>query len=74
MKACDTTKLDSTKIFSKELLKGKIALVTGGSNGGMLRETVKAFLEHGCNGVALMSRNGEKLSKVASELQQQYPS
>ena len=74
MKACDTTKLDSTKIFSKELLKGKIALVTGGSNGGMPRETVKAFLEHGCDGVALMSRNGEKLQKVASELQKQYPS
>jgi hypothetical protein len=27
---------DSRKIWSAELLKGQVALVTGGSNGGML--------------------------------------
>ena len=61
-------KLDSRKIFSPELLKDQVALITGGSNGGMIKETAKSFLAHGCKAVVLMSRNAEKLSAVAAEL------
>lgn len=51
-----------------ELLSGKVALITGGSNGGMIKEIAKAFLLHGCFAVVLMSRKAEKLQAVASEL------
>ena len=34
----------------------------------MLKESAKAFLMHGCSAVVLMSRNAEKLSAVAAEL------
>ena len=60
--------LDSRKIYSTSLLEGKVALVTGGSNGGMIKETAKAFLLHGCTAVVLMSRKAEKLQAVAAEL------
>jgi NAD(P)-dependent dehydrogenase (short-subunit alcohol dehydrogenase family) len=33
-----------SSLFSPELLKDKVAIVTGGSRGGMLREIAKAFL------------------------------
>ena len=42
--------------------------MTGGSNGGMIKEIAKCFLKHGCRAVALMSRNAEKLQAVATEL------
>ena len=67
-KTVDVTKLDSRRIFSAELLLGKVALITGGSNGGMIKETAKAFLLHGCTAVVLMSRKAEKLQAVAAEL------
>lgn len=60
--------LDSRRIYSTSLLEGKVALVTGGSNGGMIKETAKAFLLHGCTAVVLMSRKAEKLQAVAAEL------
>ena len=68
MRKKDTSSLDSLKIFSPELLKGQVALITGGSNGGMIKETAKVFLLHGCSAVVLMSRNAEKLGAVAAEL------
>ena len=49
--------LDSSKIFHPELCKSKVALITGGSNGGMLSEIAKAFLKHGAAGVGLVARN-----------------
>ena len=60
-KQVDVASLDSRKIFSAELLKGKVALITGGSNGGMIKEIAKVFLLHGCSAVVLMSRKAEKL-------------
>lgn len=64
----ESAALDSRKIWSLELLKGQVALVTGGSNGGMIKEMAKCFLLHGCIGVVLMARNAEKLQAVAAEL------
>jgi len=64
--------LDSSKIFHPELLKGKVALITGGSNGGMLKEIAKSYLKHGAKAVALMSRNAQKLQAVADELTALY--
>ncbi|TNV76714.1 hypothetical protein FGO68_gene15574 [Halteria grandinella] len=37
--------------FSPELLKGQVAIVTGGSRGGMLKEIAQAYLQHGCKAV-----------------------
>jgi NAD(P)-dependent dehydrogenase (short-subunit alcohol dehydrogenase family) len=60
--------LDSTSIFHPELCKGKVCLITGGSNGGMLKEIARAFLRHGATAVGLLARNAEKLGKVTAEL------
>lgn len=68
MKQANTGTLDSLKIYSPSLLEGKVALITGGSNGGMIKETAKVFLLHGCSAVVLMSRKAEKLQAVAAEL------
>ena len=67
-KVVNTAKLDSRNIFSPELLQGQVALITGGSNGGMIKEIAKVFLLHGCTAVVLMSRKAEKLQAVAAEL------
>jgi peroxisomal 2,4-dienoyl-CoA reductase len=55
-------------LFSPELLNDKVAIVTGGSRGGMLKEIAKAFLQHKAKAVVLMSRNAEKNGEVAKEL------
>ena len=61
MKKFERSSLDTTKIWSPELLKGKVAFITGGSNRGMISEIAKAYLQHGAAGVALMARKAEKL-------------
>jgi len=62
--------LDSTKLFHPELMKGKVCLITGGSNGGLLKQTAQAYLQHGAKAVAIFSRNSEKHIAVAKELSQ----
>ena len=73
MKRFDRSTLQTTKIWSPELLKGKVALITGGSNRGMIYEIAKAFLQHGADGVALMARKADKLNEVVSELNEVSP-
>ena len=55
-------------LYSKELLKDKVALITGGSNGGMLQEIAKQYLLHSAKAVVLIARKKEKLEEVAAEL------
>ena len=55
-------------MFSPDLLQGKVAVITGGSRGGMLKEIAQAFLQHKAKAVVLMSRNQEKNEQVAKEL------
>ena len=52
-------------LFHPELMKGKVIIITGGSNGGMLKEIGKAYLLHQAKAVVLMSRNAEKNGAVA---------
>ena len=73
MQKFDKASLDTTKIWSRELLKGKVAFITGGSNRGMISEIANAFLQHGCAGVALMARKAEKLAEVVAELNATSP-
>jgi 2,4-dienoyl-CoA reductase [(3E)-enoyl-CoA-producing], peroxisomal len=49
-------------------MKGKVILVTGGSNGGMLSEIARAYLRHHAKAVYLMARKADKLEKVCSDL------
>lgn len=62
--------MDTTKIWSPELMKGKVLLVTGGSNGGMLSEIAKSYLRHGATAVYLMARKIENLEKVCAGLRE----
>ena len=43
-------------------------MITGGSNGGMLKEIARAFLRHGAVAVGLVARNATKLTKVVEDL------
>jgi NAD(P)-dependent dehydrogenase (short-subunit alcohol dehydrogenase family) len=61
MQKVDESTLDSMKIFHPELMAGKVILITGGSNGGMLKDMARAYLMHKAAAVVLMSRNAEKL-------------
>ncbi len=60
--------LDTSNIFHPELCKGKVILITGGSNGGMLKEIAKSYLKHGAAAVGLVARNEAKLAKVVADL------
>ena len=69
----DRSRLQTTKIWSPELMKGKVAFITGGSNRGMISEIAKAYLQHGATAVALMARKAEKLAEVVAELNAASP-
>ena len=60
-------------MFSNTLYSGKVILITGGSRGGMLKETAKQYLLHGARVVVLMSRSKEKNDAVCKELSQYGP-
>lgn len=51
------------------MCKGKVALITGGSNRGMLSEIAKGYLMHGAAAVGLIARKEDKLKEVCAELQ-----
>jgi len=53
-------------VFQRDLLKGRVALVTGGGT-GICRGIALAFAAHGCD-VAITSRKIEHLEPTAAEL------
>jgi NAD(P)-dependent dehydrogenase (short-subunit alcohol dehydrogenase family) len=55
--------LNSMKIYHPEVMKGKVILITGGSNGGMLVDMARAYLMHGATVVGMMARKAEKLQE-----------
>ena len=52
--------------FQSDLLKGRVALVTGGGT-GICRGIALAFAAHGCD-VAITSRKAEHLEPTVAEL------
>ena len=55
-------------IFSEQLFSQQVVLITGGSRGGMLKETARQFLLHGAQAVVLMSRSKDKNEAVCASL------
>jgi 2,4-dienoyl-CoA reductase [(3E)-enoyl-CoA-producing], peroxisomal len=55
-----------TPVFTPDLLKGRVALITGGGT-GICRGIALAFAAHGCD-VAITSRKQEHLDPTAAEL------
>ena len=55
-----------TSVFTPDLLKGRVALITGGGT-GICRGIALAFAEHGCD-VAITSRKAEHLEPTRDEL------
>src|SRR5262245_344203 len=55
-----------TRTFDPELLKGRVALITGGGT-GICRGIALAFAQHGCE-VAITSRRMEHLEPTVAEL------
>ena len=54
-------------LFNKDLLQGKVVLITGGSRGGMLADMAEKAIKCGAK-VAMMARNKEKLQAVCSKV------
>lgn len=57
-------------IFTKDLLKGKVAFVTGGGT-GICRGITEAFAEHGCQTV-ITSRKAEHLEPTAAAISEKF--
>ncbi|CAG8607948.1 16204_t:CDS:2 [Acaulospora morrowiae] len=57
------------KIFRKDILKGKVALVTGGGS-GICKGMTEAMLRHGAK-VVITSRSQERLDKAAEEMRKE---
>ena len=62
------SQLDTVSFWSPTLYAGKVCLITGGSNGGMLSEIGKAYLRHGAKAVYFMARKVDKLQAVVKDL------
>ncbi|KJE92379.1 peroxisomal 2,4-dienoyl-CoA reductase [Capsaspora owczarzaki ATCC 30864] len=57
----------TANVFTRDALRGKIAFVTGGGT-GICKDIAQTLLEHGCAGVAIVSRKMAVLEQSAREL------
>ena len=68
MKKFNEADIQPAKIWHPELMKGKVILITGGSNGGMLKDMAKTYLAHGAKAVAMCSRKLDKLQEHCDDV------
>lgn len=61
--------MTTEKIFRKDILNGKVALVTGGGS-GICRGMTEAMLRHGAKAV-ITSRSQERLDRAAEEMRKE---
>ncbi|KAL9650751.1 hypothetical protein ABK040_001804 [Willaertia magna] len=61
-----TAVVNSSSVFRSDLLKGKVALVTGGGS-GICKSITEELMRHGANTI-IVSRTLEKLEKASKEL------
>ncbi|KAF0519165.1 2,4-dienoyl-CoA reductase [Gigaspora margarita] len=64
-----TLKMATEQIFKNDILKGKVAFVTGGGS-GICKGMTEAMLRHGAK-AAIISRSQDKLDKAAEEMRKE---